>query len=101
MPSWMSRGPVAFVTRKAPSHWTPLDRQNWLTARTVLLEASGSSGGFSSLLTKSPLLIAPPRNVYTPPLRNQQWLPLTETRDEEMPAGTTTLRPAKVTLPPS
>src|SRR5205809_7104062 len=90
-PNGRSRGPVCLFTWNAPSHWTPLDLQNWLVARTWVFDASGSSGGFSSLLTKSPVLIAPAWKVYTPPARNQQWAPLRTGNAEQSPGWPMTM----------
>ena len=91
LPTGMPRGPPVMLTCVEPEHCTPAVSQNWLAARVVLLPASGSSGGFSSLLTKSPLLTTPVRNSYIPPLRNQQWPPPSETADAKTPGETTTL----------
>src|SRR5947209_10467932 len=52
-PIGRSRVPVSLVNEKPPAQLTPDVFQNWLRARVVLLATSASSGGFSSLLTKS------------------------------------------------
>ena len=53
VPACISGEPLVMVTWKAPEQFTPFVSQNWLAARTVLFEACGSSGGLSSLLTRS------------------------------------------------
>src|ERR1700680_857129 len=66
--------PIALIW-KEPAHLTPLVFQNWRLAVRVLSVSSGSSGGFSSLLMKSPSLVSPACQSYTPALRNQHCWP--------------------------
>src|SRR6266850_7499574 len=56
VPTGIPLGPSTSSICMAPAQLTPFVSQNWCAARRVLLDALGSSGGFSSLLTKSALL---------------------------------------------
>jgi hypothetical protein len=57
LPTGMPRGPLVVLTWTPPEQLALFVSQNWFADRTPLSVRSGSSGGFSSLLTKSLLFV--------------------------------------------